>query len=164
MNDEQPAAKPVASPVVKKKVVAKKTTAAPKKSKVPPEPKSGPAPKKKQQPQIQKVSERNLKYAAFKRPTSTQDESEKEDEDDDDSEEYFPKKNGGSKPVSQNLKKKLQQFSHCSTYFFPHFSLPKKEKKEQLLDQRSSQPEPKKSMELQFHFVKYDITKSLLNF
>ena len=70
MNDKQPAAKPVASPVVKKKVVAKKNTAAPKKSKAPP--KAKPPPKKKQQPQIQKVSEKNLKYAAFKRPTSTQ--------------------------------------------------------------------------------------------
>ena len=105
MNDEQPAAKPVASPVVKKKVVAKKTTAAPKKSKAPPKPK--PPPKKKQQPQIQKVSEKNLKNGAFKRPSTTQDESEEEDEDDDDSEEYFPKKNGGSEPVSQNLKKKF---------------------------------------------------------
>merc|ERR1719220_3085297 len=36
VNDKQPAAKPVASPVVRKKVVAKKTTAAPKKSKAPP--------------------------------------------------------------------------------------------------------------------------------
>ena len=78
MNDKHPAAKPVASPVVKKKVVAKKTTAAPKKSKAPPKPK--PPPKKKQQPQVQKVSEKNLKYAAFKRPTTTQDESEEEEE------------------------------------------------------------------------------------
>ena len=78
MNDKQPAAKPVASPVVKKKVVAKKTTAAPKKSKAPPKPK--PPPKKKQQPQVQKVSEKNLKYAAFKRPTTTEDESEEKGE------------------------------------------------------------------------------------
>ena len=77
MTDKQSTKPKPVSPV--KKVVAKKT-AAPKKSKAPPKPKQPPPPKK-QQPQQKVVSEKNLKYAAFKRPnTSQQDESEDEED------------------------------------------------------------------------------------